>query len=433
MLCPARGIAYQRNMGRGRIKYDERYLDTFRRYAGSPTERALNAGRVALLERHAAPGAKVLDIGVGSGAFLDAAAAAGFNAHGFDINPHAVAMLRGQDRYAESAEGFDVVTFWDSLEHIEDPAAVFKRIRRDAVVLVAAPIFDDLHRIRESKHYKPGEHLYYFSPSGLIDFMALHGFRALEISAHEMEAGREDIGAVAFRRDLPGYHEHVAAYTEMHASRHYGSSATELHLETVARVVRARQPKSILDYGCGRSDLVAHFWKDGERRIARYDPAIPMFKRMPDGDFDLALVCDVMEHIPMASVDRVLAEVRGKAPAAVFTISTKLARAKLPDGRNAHVTLLTRAEWKRWIADYFGPVEEIPTQLEHELVLVVGKAAGGMRPCPCGGEAYVDRYDPPGRPVEWFQRCRVCGAMSEPASNEKAARRLRIQRARSTA
>lgn len=417
-------------MGRGRVAYDAAYLETFRRYAGSRVEKALNTGRVGMLERYAARGAAVLDIGVGSGAFLDAAAAAGFRPSGFDINPRAVAMLRDGGRYAADARAFDVVTFWDSIEHMEAPDVILKRIQRDAIVLVAIPVFDDLARIRESRHYKPGEHLLYFTPDGFIHWMALRGFRLLERSDHETAAGRDSIGAFAFKRDLPDYHDHVAAYTEMHASRHYGSSATELHLETVARVVRAQQPRSILDYGCGRSDLVAHFWNDGARRIARYDPAIPMWKQMPEGDFDLALVCDVMEHIPMASVDRVLAEVRGKAPAAVFTISTKLARAKLPDGRNAHVTLLTRSEWRRWIADYFGPVEEIACPLEHELVLVAGAAAADIHRCPCGGEAYVDSYERPGRAVEWFLRCLACGAMSEPVATEKAARGLTIARAR---
>jgi hypothetical protein len=200
--------------------------------------------------------------------------------------------------------------------------------------------------------------------------MAAYGFRLVETSDHETACGRESIGAFAFVRDLPGYHEHLAAYSEMHATRFYGSSATELHLEMVAGVVRELKPASILDFGCGRSDLVAHFWKDGARRIARYDPAIPMWKRMPAERFDLALCCDVLEHVPLADVDRVLSEVKSKSDRAVFTISTKLARARLPDGRNAHVTLLTPGEWRRWIEDVFGKVRVLPARAEHEVNLL---------------------------------------------------------------
>jgi hypothetical protein len=205
------------------------------------------------------------------------------------------------------------------------------------------------------------------------DYMALYGFRLLERSSHETDAGREDIAAFAFVRDLPDYHDHLAAYQHMHATGFYGASATELHLDDVAGIVRTMRPVSIIDYGCGRSDLVAHFWRDGERRIARYDPAIPKFQPMPEGEFDLALCMDVLEHIPMADVDRVLGEIRRKSDAALFTISTKPSRAKLPDGRNAHVTLLRESEWRRWIADVFGKVKALPSKWEHELMLAAGR------------------------------------------------------------
>ncbi len=207
---------------------------------------------------------------------------------------------------------------------------------------------------------------------GFTDYMALYGLRLLEVSAHETDAGRESIGAFAFRKDLPDYHDHVLAYQEMHATRFYGSSATELHLAAAASVVKDLKPNSILDFGCGRSDLVAHFWKDGARRIERYDPAIPALKKMPEGRFDLVVCCDVLEHIPMASVDRVLDDIRAKSDTVFFTISTKLARARLPDGRNAHVTLLTSSEWTRWLKDKFGSVKALPSKLDHELVLLAG-------------------------------------------------------------
>ena len=142
------------------------------------------------------------------------------------------------------------------------------------------------------------------------------------------------------------------------------------------KVVQAQKPKSILDYGCGRSDLAAFFWRDGERRIARYDPAISAYKTMPEGKFDLVFCCDVMEHIPMRGVDRVLAEVKDKGAVVLFTISTILARAKLPDGRNAHVTLLTKSEWRRWIGEAFGgALQEFPGKWDHELVLLAGAQA----------------------------------------------------------
>lgn len=372
-ICAHRGVAYQRDMGAAPVAYDDAYHDHYQKLEGSSIAEKLNAGRVAMLARHALAESTVLDIGAGCGTFVRAARSWGFQAKGFDIIPKTVKHLKEIEAFADNPDGFDAVTFWDSLEHIDEPETVLKKINRGAVVLVAIPIFEDLTRIRESKHYKPGEHLYYFTRNGFVDWMAMYGFRLLEESSHETEAGREAIGAFAVKRDLPDYHDHIAAYSEMHAGRFYGSSATELHLDTVAKVVKELKPSSILDWGCGRSDLVAHFWLDGARHIERYDPAIPKYKTTPVGRFDLVLCCDVMEHIPLASVDRVLSEVKEHGAVALFTISTKPARARLPDGRNAHVTLLTRDEWRRWIADCFGAVRELPSNFEHELVLLASR------------------------------------------------------------
>lgn len=368
-----RGIAYQRDPSFGKMAYDDAYFAHYKALEGSPVADRLNAGRVAMIARHASDGATILDIGAGCGTFVRSARTWGFDAKGFDIIPKTVEHLKNIDAFADNPDGFDVVTFWDSLEHIEEPESVLKRINKGAVVIVAIPIHDDIMRVRDSKHYKPGEHLYHFTAQGFINWMALHGFRLLETSTHEVDAGRESIGAFAFCKDLPDYNDHIAAYQDIHSTRFYGSSATELHLESAAGIVRELRPRSILDYGCGRSDLASHFWHDGDRKIARYDPAIPKFKKMPDGRFDLVMCCDVLEHIPMASVDRVLADIKSKSDRCFFTISTKLARARMPDGSNAHCTLLTRDEWKRWLSDYFGNVRELPSQFDHELVLVAGE------------------------------------------------------------
>lgn len=379
VIVAHRGLAYQRNMGKPKISYDAKYLAHYEAFAGSTIERELNAGRVALLSRHAALNCSVLDVGVGSGAFVRAAKMAGFEAKGFDVNPAAVEKLKSEELFSEDLSAFDAVTFWDSLEHIEELGEALRKVRGGAIVAVAVPIIQDLNRIRESKHYKPGEHLYYWTERGFIDLMAVYGFRLLECSPHETDSGRESIGAFAFKRDLPGYRDHIAAYSEMHNSRHYGSSATGLYLQHAMNIVRQLRPNSILDFGCGRSDLASHFYLDGARRIERYDPALPALRELPGGSFDLVFCCDVLEHIPMLYVDKVLHQVRSKSARAFFSISTKLARAKLPDGRNAHVTLLTKMEWTRWVGSYFGQVSIIPASLEHELVIVGGAEIVGAK------------------------------------------------------
>jgi hypothetical protein len=372
MVVPHRGIAYQSDMSKGRVEYGDAYMIKVQAYEGNAIAKAVIAGRCEMLGRHLYPGHRVLDFGAGTGEFVRTANAEGYAVKGFEVMKQAVARLKEQELYADNPHEFDAVCLWDTIEHMENPHLLLQGIRKGAHLFVSLPMFEDLNTIRLSKHYRPGEHLYYFTCQGFIDYMKLYGFRGVEASRHEIVAGRENIGAFAFVKDLPDYHDHLAAYQEMHSTRYYGSSATELHLKTIAKLVRELKPKSILDYGCGRSDLVAHFWRDGERKLGRYDPAIPTYKTMPIGSWDLVLACDLMEHIPMLSVERVLAEIKVQSAKVIFTISTKLARAKLPDGRNAHVTLLTKSEWLRWIAEVFGSAREIPSEWEHELIVVAG-------------------------------------------------------------
>lgn len=198
LLCEAHGVAYQSDMGAGRIDYGSEYFDKYASYEGSETERTLNRGRCAMLARHAADGATVLDIGAGCGTFVREAAAWGFESRGFDINPKTIEYLKGLRLFSDNPASFEAVTFWDSLEHIESPQDVLDQIQVNATVLVAIPIFEDLRKIRESKHYRPGEHLYYFTEQGFIGWMSLHGYELLEVSSHETDAGREAIGAFAF-------------------------------------------------------------------------------------------------------------------------------------------------------------------------------------------------------------------------------------------
>lgn len=201
-LMIADGVAYQADMSAGRVAYDADYLEKCEAYADSDVARAVHAGRCALLMRHLSAGASVLDIGAGSGAFIRDAQAWGFQMRGFDVIPETASLLRAQGLYADDAGQFDAVTMWDVLEHIEAPAQALASIRRGAMLFVSLPIYTDLSRVRESRHYRPGEHLYHWTAPGFIAWMRAHGLRLLEASNHETAAGRDSIGAFAFVRDL---------------------------------------------------------------------------------------------------------------------------------------------------------------------------------------------------------------------------------------
>jgi hypothetical protein len=97
------------------------------------------------------------------------------------------------------------MTFWDSLEHIPDPKPLLDLITDYA--FVSTPIYKNLHTLKTSKHYKPNEHVWYFTRDGIIQFMKAHGFQLLETSDVETQLGREAIESFVFARD------HVATHS----------------------------------------------------------------------------------------------------------------------------------------------------------------------------------------------------------------------------
>lgn len=183
--------------------YDERYFDNYRRWDWTAIGDALNEARVSLVSRHTTTmhDALLCDVGIGGGRFVADAGKKlrNLRVRGFDVNPSAVSWLSSHGLLKDpNADMVDVATFWDSLEHILDPAPLLKNVRKLAIV--SLPIFTDAAHVLRSKHFKKEEHCLYFTRGGLIRFMDEQGFSLLEVNTMEQEAGREDIESFAFER-----------------------------------------------------------------------------------------------------------------------------------------------------------------------------------------------------------------------------------------
>lgn len=174
--------------------YDAAYWDKYRGYDQTPTGAALTQCRIELVKHYWS--GRVVDIGIGGGRFMLEHGDAG----GFDINPVAVEWLRQHEALVNPYTApMDAACFWDSLEHIHDPAPILRNIRHWC--FVSLPIFRDATHILMSKHFRPDEHCWYFTRKGLSIFMERFGFRLAERSTIEQKAGREDIETFAFRRN----------------------------------------------------------------------------------------------------------------------------------------------------------------------------------------------------------------------------------------
>lgn len=175
--------------------YNAMYFDRYREQANSKIGLALNAARIAFVNKHIGD-ARLLDIGIGCGAFVGAR----LNTFGYDINPKAEAWLLDNKMFANPyiQEGIASMSFWDSLEHILDMEKIISRVKEWAFVSI--PIFTGAEHCLHSKHFRKDEHYWYFTHEGLVRWFKEQGFQLIEHNDMETKIGREDIGTYAFKR-----------------------------------------------------------------------------------------------------------------------------------------------------------------------------------------------------------------------------------------
>ncbi|MCK1460904.1 methyltransferase domain-containing protein [Bradyrhizobium sp. 2] len=180
--------------------YDADYFERYQRQADTEIGRALMQARVDFVNRHFA--GAVLDVGIGSGAFIDrrnAASGGRRTTFGFDVNPIAAAWLKSRALWLDPYQGqVPAVTLWDVLEHIPDFGALLDRV--SAWVFVSIPIFTSAQHVLRSKHFRRDEHVWYFTSEGLIRTFDGCGFDLAAMNTVETDLGREDIGSFVFRR-----------------------------------------------------------------------------------------------------------------------------------------------------------------------------------------------------------------------------------------
>jgi hypothetical protein len=112
-----------------------------------------------------APGSKVLDVGYGNGSFLKYAQAhGGADIYGIDLHGEDFGVPEVQ--FGTAIE-FDLVCFFDSLEHFDNFDLPHSLQTKNVIVSIPnAPDFL-LKAPQDWRHYKPGEHLHYFSHESL--------------------------------------------------------------------------------------------------------------------------------------------------------------------------------------------------------------------------------------------------------------------------
>lgn len=139
----------------------------------------------------------LLDVGCAMGVFLDAARNGGWDVTGVELsefssayardnlnlNVHTGSLESAIDRGRVQAGSFDVITLWDTLEHLTDPAALLKRVNyvlKEGGWFFCSTLNIDSFLSRkqgQSWHFfRPPKHLFYYSEQTLKRYLNNAGF-----------------------------------------------------------------------------------------------------------------------------------------------------------------------------------------------------------------------------------------------------------------
>jgi len=165
--------------------YDRSYEIKYSRY-----ENTLAGARIQELRRQAVLDVigfksnrqfKLLDFGCGVGSFIKAIAdIINIKSSGFDINPYT--------QYCDISvlfDDYDIVTMWDSIEHLKNPITIIKKLDPEILVVCTPSTDDCMGDLIRWRHYMPVEHCHYFNELSLVSLFKACGYRLFRINYSE--------------------------------------------------------------------------------------------------------------------------------------------------------------------------------------------------------------------------------------------------------
>ena len=164
-----------------------------------------------------------------------------------------------------------------------------------------------------------------------------------------------------FTRENPSaeFGDLIALYRQMHDAGAFPGQRLKHHLGPVQALITETGARTLLDYGAGKAEgyeRLAGAPEESPLRIAAawpgvtvrcYDPGVPAFADPGDALVDGVISTDVLEHLSPWDVPWVLDEMFARARRFVFAVAACYPAVKtLPDGRNAHTTLMPHGWWR---------------------------------------------------------------------------------------
>ncbi|MDR2901687.1 MAG: class I SAM-dependent methyltransferase [Lactobacillales bacterium] len=154
---------------------------------------------------------------------------------------------------------------------------------------------------------------------------------------------------------------YIAQYEIIHKIRkNYGMTSISLY-KKILPLIQECNPYSILDFGCGKSKLADKIQQQLNIHTYRYDPAIPEYSQLPIKSTDFIICTDVLQHVPIFDLDRVLIQIKNLSQHAFFHINCNYHHRLLPNGEPANCTVYSPNWWKKKLGVYFDKVRKIQT------------------------------------------------------------------------
>ncbi|HET6899205.1 MAG TPA: class I SAM-dependent methyltransferase, partial [Vicinamibacteria bacterium] len=162
-------------------------------------------------------GRRLLDVGCATGFFLEAAAQRGWTVQGLEASAYASAQAREQSKLPvlqgsieDPPRGLlpaDVVTLWDTIEHLERPDQALIRIRElmgpQGLLVITTGDFASLVRRVTGRRWRlfgDRTHHFFFTPRTLESLLARAGFRAIHVDHRGKRVG---LGMILQQAPIP--------------------------------------------------------------------------------------------------------------------------------------------------------------------------------------------------------------------------------------
>jgi hypothetical protein len=133
-------------------------------------------------------------------------------------------------------------------------------------------------------------------------------------------------------------------YTDWHKT--FPGSGQGKHYPYLLEQFSIHNYATALDYGCGKGGTIQWLESFTSTDIDGYDPGNEQYRNTQLRDsYDCVYSADVLEHIEREDLAEVISHMQSLSNVNIQIIDLTPAKKHLPDGRNAHVTLLNKHEW----------------------------------------------------------------------------------------